>query len=145
MNWHDMMDKPYSIQLDCFERRLKRRLPEDVNNGFRYFAANLFNDNKMTMDEYVSVFGGHALYNITKDNSETFRNMDTGVEEISLVEAYSRAKYGSIQDIRNIASLVIAYFIDQLSQPESYWTNLFERAKAHNDSVVMMTTGWRNV
>lgn len=143
--WHEIASAPVETQLDQFEQALAPIRPEDVKQGFRAFAADLLSRGLISMPRYVAVFGGHALHCLTPDGAGSFRDMATGADASALVAIYSRAKYGSIEDIRHLARLVIDHWCTQLDDPESHWARLFHRAKASGDSVVMMTTGWRNV
>ena len=97
------------------------------------------------MDQYVSVFGGHAVNCITKDVSGRFVDMRTGSDVSELARSYSRAKYGGVEDIRYIAGMVVAALGRALDSPSSHWSRLFCHAQERNEAVVMMTTGWRNV
>jgi len=143
--WREIASAPVETQLDEFEQALAQIRPEDVKLGFRAFAADLLSRELISMPRYVSVFGGHALNCLSPDDTGSFRDMATGADASALVAIYSRAKYGSIQDIRHLARLVIDYWCAQLDEPESHWARLFRTAKASGDNVVMMTTGWRNV
>ena len=143
--WGDAQSIPLEDQVINFNRVLAANDYRDVKNGFRSFAAQLLDRQQITMAQYVSVFGGNALNCITQDNSGRFNDMQTGADASKLVQAYSRAKYGSIEDIRYFASMVIANLSQSLDSPNSHWSRLFKSAKSNCDSVVLMTTGWRNV
>lgn len=117
----------------------------DVRTGFRAFAAELFARDLISMTEYVSIFGGTALHYLTPAESGLFRDMATGSDATALAGIYSRAKYGSVGDIRNLARQLIDYLCGELDMPDSQWSCLFQNARASGDNVVMMTTGWRNV
>ena len=145
MCWSESANASADIQLQAFEHALVRLCPEHVKLGFRGFAAELLSRELISMPQYVSVFGGHALNCLTPDGAGSFRDMVDGTDASALAAIYSRAKYGSIQDIRHLAQLVIDYWCVQLDDPESHWARLFSTAKACGDNVVMMTTGWRNV
>jgi hypothetical protein len=71
--------------------------------------------------------------------------MKTTQDATGLARIYSRAKYGSIEDIRFLAGIVITMLSQALDDPGSHWRRLFATAKANGDNVVLMTTGWRNV
>ncbi|MNF79245.1 hypothetical protein D3C84_614540 [compost metagenome] len=71
--------------------------------------------------------------------------MATGEDASVLAGIYSRAKYGSVSDIRYLALQLIDYLCAELDAPDSQWSSLFRNAKSCGDNVVMMTTGWRNV
>ena len=71
--------------------------------------------------------------------------MTTGSDATEFAGIYSRAKYGSVNDIRLLADQLADYLCEELDTPNSQWSNLFENAKACGDNVVLMTTGWRNV
>lgn len=118
---------------------------DDVKTGFRAFAAELFARDLISMYEYVSIFGGNALNCITFSETGLFYDMVTGSEATTLAKIYSRAKYGGVHEIRYLARQLIDYLCAELDRPESQWSYLFQNAKNCGDSVVMMTTGWRNV
>jgi hypothetical protein len=143
--WREIASAPVETQLDQFEQALASTRFEDAKRGFRAFAADLLARGLISMPRYVSVLGGHALHCLTQDGAGSFRDMTTGTDASALVAIYSRAKYGSIEDIRHLAWLVIDYWCTQLDDPYSHWARLFLSAKASGDNVVLMTTGWRNV
>lgn len=97
------------------------------------------------MRQYVSVFGGEALHHITHYDENGFCHMETGESANDLTAIYSRAKYGSITDIRRLAELVVKHLSKALDDPDSQWSRLFNSAHIDGDSVALMTTGWRNV
>lgn len=127
-----------------FQRALALPRPDDVANGLRASAAALLEQGRIAMTDYVSLFGGEALFHLTHDGT-TFRDMATGDALRELTQVYSRAKYGSIADIRYLAALLVRHLSAALDRPDSSWTRLFEEARNSGDRVVMMTTGWRNV
>ncbi|WP_043531994.1 hypothetical protein [Litchfieldella xinjiangensis] len=145
LHWSETVKAPANVQLAGYHQALAQPRPEDVKLGLRAFAADLLARNLISMPEYVSVFGGSALNCLSLDDSGSFRNMDSDTDASPLVAIYSRAKYGSMRDIRYLAWLVIEHICEQLDAPESRWSRLFRTAKACGDNVVMMTTGWRNV
>lgn len=141
----EILEQPSHDQLEFFERNRSKNDPKYVEKGFRSLAAGLFASDQINMDQYVSIFGGHALNYLTEVAPGTFKYMDTELDANELVTSYSRAKHGSIQDINALAFSIINYLSVQLDQPESHWARLFREAKERNDTVAMMTTGWRNV
>lgn len=145
MFWDHAQSLSHEDQLVYFNSALTACDYRDVKNGFRSFAAHLFSRQQITMSQYVSVFGGHAINCITQDKSGRFNDMQTGLDASELVQFYSRAKYGSIKDIRYFAEMVIDTISQALDSPESHWSRLFRSAQEQSDNVVLMTTGWRNV
>ncbi|CAG9269778.1 phosphoribosyltransferase family protein [Paraburkholderia caribensis] len=117
---------------------------EHVANGMRAQAAALFERGELDMHQYTSIFGGHALHRLTRRDG-VFRDMDSGADATALARIYSRAKYGSISDIRTLADQVIGHMSSELDRADSHWARLFGEAEANGDSIVLMTTGWRNV
>ncbi|MEN5090842.1 hypothetical protein ABE458_09145 [Pseudomonas protegens] len=143
--WSTLNALPVDLQLRRFRQASAQCRPQDVKLGLRAFAADLLSRNLIDMPEYVSVLGGHALNCLSPGAPGSFRDMASGADATPLVQAYSRAKYGSMQDIRYLAWRLIEHLCEQLDQPQSHWARLFRSAKASGDNVVMMTTGWRNV
>lgn len=127
-----------------FHEALRSPRHEDVAGGMRSRAAALLGRGEISMREYVSVFGGHALHCLTQRDG-IFRDMESGANATALARIYSRSKYGSIDDIRYLAAQVVEHLSRELDHAESHWARLFHDANANGDSVVMMTTGWRNV
>lgn len=113
--------------------------------GLRGFAASLRLRGIIDMSEYVAVFGGRAAKHLTRNAAGRFVDMASGADATELARSYSRAKHGSIEDIRQLAGQVISMMEEALLDPASDWRRLFEHARAHGEHVVMMTTGWRNV
>ena len=136
---------PVDDQLARLRQAVVRPQAEDVNGGLRAFAAGLLAQGLIDMDSYVAVLGGHALNCLTPDGTDRFRDMSSGASASELTAIYSRAKYGSQKDIRFLAGPMIHYLERQLDDPASHWARLFTSAREHNDNVVLMTTGWRNV
>lgn len=128
----------------CFQELLRSPRHEDVADGMRTRAAALLKNGAISMREYLSVFGGHALHYLTRRDG-LFRDMESGADATALTRIYSRAKYGSIDDIRALASRIVEHLSRELDCADSHWARLFDEANANGDSVVMMTTGWRNV
>ena len=128
-----------------FHEAKRRNDPRDVAQGLRAFAAALQEYGIIGMSDYVAIFGGHAARNLTRTAEGRFVDMTTGTDATELARSYSRAKHGSIEDIRRLAGIVVSMLERALLTPDSDWRNMFEHAKAHGESVVMMTTGWRNV
>lgn len=145
VHWSETAAAPADVQLAGFHQARMQTRPEDVKLGFRAFAADLLKRDLINMPEYVSIFGGSALNHLSPDVLGSFRNMGSDTDASALVAIYSRAKYGSMRDIRYLAWLLIEHICAQLDAPESHWARLFHTAKVCNDNVVMMTTGWRNV
>mgnify|MGYP000297465744 CR=1 FL=1 len=119
--------------------------PRLVQQGFRAFSAELLGRDLIGMDEYASLFGGHALYQLTVDAAGQLVHAHDGACAHALACRYSRAKYGSIEDIRFFAHRVTSALTAALDDAASPWRRMFERAGQHGEQVVMLTTGWRNV
>ena len=143
--WNEVLKAPLDAQLAMFRQTADRVHADDVKSGFRAFAADLLARNLVSMADYVAILGGSALNYLTPDKSGLFRDMATGADASTLAGIYSRAKYGSVSDIQYLAQQLIDYLCGELDRPDSQWSHLFLNAKACGDSVVMMTTGWRNV
>lgn len=144
-DWNLLATAPVDEQLARFREAVARPQAEHVNGGLRAFAGGLLAQDLINMDSYVAVLGGHALNCLTIDGTDGFRDMSSGASASELTAIYSRAKYGSQKDINFLAGLVINYLERQLDDPESHWARLFTSAREHDDNVVLMTTGWRNV
>lgn len=144
-DWSQLHSAPASEQLAAFHQALALARPEDVPGGFRAFAAELMTRGLISMAQYVSIFAGHALTCLAPAGPGVFLDMADDSDAADLAAIYSRAKYGSIGDIRQLAWQVIDYLEAQLDDPLSHWARLFSDARDHGDNVVMMTTGWRNV
>lgn len=143
--WHDALKEPVDLQLSMFHRGRSQFHANHVKYGFRWFAADLFSRNLIGITDYVTTLGGNALNCVTIDKLGLFRDMNTGADASTLAEIYSRAKYGGVSDIRYLAGVLIDYLCEELDSPSSQWSDLFKNAKKCGDTVVMMTTGWRNV
>ncbi len=143
--WKNVLKEKNDVQISFFRERCKDPLAEHVKNGFRKFSADLFARDLIEMVDYVTTLGGNALNFFTLDKSGLFRDMKTGNDASALVESYSRAKYGSVNDIQYWAGVLINYLSNELDNPNSNWYELFKNAKIFGDNVVLMTTGWRNV
>lgn len=139
-----LIGEPAVERLRRFQEDARAPLPAQVEAGFRATAAGLFGEGVLSMSQYVAVFGGEALHHLTYDGS-AFRDMVTGEEAHELTAIYSRAKYGSVRDIRYLANRMVAHLSGALDNAESQWSRLFSEARDSGASIVMMTTGWRNV
>lgn len=116
-----------------------------VKQGFRSFSAGLLAQDLIGLDDYAGLFGGEAVYHLTKDANGQFVHASSQEDAEAIARRYSRAKYGSISDIRFFADAVIRVLSSALDDVRSSWRTMFEAAKSGGDQVVMMTTGWRNV
>lgn len=147
-NWHAAAHAlgaaPATQLRQQFDEARRRMDPADVEGGFRAFAAGLLQHGLIPMSDYVAVFGGQALHCLSWDQGR-FVAMDTVADASALVRRYSRAKHGSIEDIRYLAALVIRALSAAIDDPHNPWRRLFETAGQRGESVAMMTTGWRNV
>ena len=143
--WSDVLKMPVDFQIGVFREAAACIQADHVKSGFRAFAVNLFARDLVSMADYVAILGGNALNCLTPDKSGLFRDMGTGADASALAGIYSRAKYGSVNDIHYLALEIINYLCGELDRIDSQWSNLFRNAKACGDNVVMMTTGWRNV
>ncbi len=143
--WSTLYSEPVLTQLAEFQRARAELHPQDVKSGFRTFAADLLARELIDMSDYVAILGGTALHYLTPQASGRFYDMRTGADASELAGIYSRAKYGGVNEIRYLAQCVIEYLCAELDNPLSSWSCLFRQAKEAEESVVMMTTGWRNV
>ncbi|KQV83934.1 hypothetical protein ASD15_30830 [Massilia sp. Root351] len=128
-----------------FAEQAASRDPGMVQKGLRQFGAALLAQGMIGMPEYASLFGGHAIHNLTVDGAGRFVHAHDGACAQVLVRIYSRAKYGAIDDIRLLANMVSARLSAALDDTADPWRRMFDRARADGDQVVMLTTGWRNV
>ena len=106
---YEILEKPSHVQLEFFEHNRSKNDPSYAEKGFRSLAAGLFASEHIGMDQYVSIFGGHALNYLTEVAPGAFNYMGTGLDADELVASYSRAKHGSVQDINALAFSVIKY------------------------------------
>jgi hypothetical protein len=143
-DWCALLNELASVQLSAFHAAQKHIHPQQVKTGFRAFSASLLNRDLITMADYVTVFGGHALHHLTLTASGQFYSMNTCNTQW-LAEIYSRAKYGGVSDIRFLAKSMTDYLCAELDDTSSSWSVLFHQAKKSGEHVVLMTTGWRNV
>lgn len=132
-------------KLKYFKTVVARSDYNDAKRGIRTLASYLLDKELISMDEYVSLFGGHAVNYISLDNGGNFYDLKLNTPIGKLLETYSKAKYGSIEDIRLLAGIVISNLSQALDYPDSHWRKMFEEARLDGGNVVMMTTGWRNV
>ena len=145
MPWSEVLKTPVDFQLNMFRQTTAHVHADHVKSGFRVFAADLFARDLVSMADYVGILGGNALNYLTLDKSGLFHDMATCADASILAGIYSRAKYGSVNDIHYLAQELIGYLCNELDKPNSQWSNLFRNATACGDNVAMMTTGWRNV
>jgi len=131
--------------LALFRQYAASQDPGLVGQGFRAFSADLLARGLIALDDYACLFGGHAIHQLTVDATGQFVHARDGTPATALTERYSRAKYGSIEDIRFFADIVISRLAAALDDMASPWRQMFEHAGQHGEQVVMLTTGWRNV
>lgn len=144
-SWTELLQAPEDIQLNLFRQAAPHPCSSDVKNSFRAFATDLLARSLIDIDEYLSILGGTALVCLKPTPQGGFHDMRTDLDAGELAEIYSKAKYGGVDEIRNLARRLVSYLQDELDDPCSQWIALFQEAKASGDCVVMMTTGWRNV
>lgn len=128
-----------------FDATRSKQDPRLVKQGFRSFSAGLLAQDLIRLDDYAGLFGGQAVYHLTKDTNGQFVHASNRENAQAIARRYSRAKYGSVSDIRFFADMVIRVLSQALDDVRSDWRTMFETAKTGGDQVVMMTTGWRNV
>jgi len=144
-HWAQYNALPDDQLRDVFHSVGRQSEPGAVAHDLRGFAAALFVHGIIGMSDYVAVFGGRAARHLTWTADGRFVDMTTGADATELAKSYSRAKHGSIEDIRRLAGIVVSMLGRELLDPSSDWRGLFEHARAHDESVVLLTTGWRNV
>lgn len=132
-------------KLKYFKAVVARSDYNDAKRDVRVLASYLLEKKLISMDEYVSLFGGNAVNYLSLDNGGSFYNLKLNTPIDKLLESYSKAKYGSIEDIRLLAGIVISNLNQALDYPDNHWRKMFEEARLDSGNVVMMTTGWRNV
>ena len=149
MDYADLLtgdDMPTDEDLQrIFHTALAENSPRDAKRGLRVFASGLLERGLIDLASYATLFGGQAVHLLTLDQDGHFIHALNGKDATDLTRIYSRAKYGSIADIRFLADLVIERLRMELQAPDSDWRRLFEGALAAGEQVVMLTTGWRNV
>ena len=132
-------------KLKYFKAVVARSDYNDAKRGIRALASYLLEKKLISMDEYVSLFRGHVVNYLSLDSGSNFYDFKLNTPIGQLLETYSKAKYGSIEDIRLLAEIVISNLSQALDYPDSHWRKMFEEARLDDGNVVMMTTGWRNV
>lgn len=144
-DWEHLKSLPAKKLLHIYKNSIERTDYYDTKKEIRAFSAYLLERNIITMEDYVSLFGGQAANHLSVDKDNQFYDM-SGIHDMTdLTHIYSRAKYGSIEDIRHLAGIVITMLSRSLDDTSSHWRKLFETSKESGESVVLMTTGWRNV
>ena len=116
-----------------------------VGQGFRAFSAQLLARGLISMDDYAGLFNGQAASYLTRDAMGHFIHVGDQSDAQALARRYSMAKYGSIADIRFFAGVMIRRLRQQLDDPDSSLSRMFNAARANDEQVVMLTTGWSNV
>lgn len=116
-----------------------------VGQGLRAFSAELLARGVIGMDDYAGLFGGQTVYQLTQNADGRFVHARDQTDAEALARRYSLAKYGSIEDIRFFASIMVRALHQTLDDPESALRRMFETAQSNDEQVVMLTTGWRNV
>ena len=144
-DWDQLKSLPAELLLRIYKNTVERADCHDVKRGMRVFSAYLLERQMITMDDYVSLFGGQAANYLSVGKDNQFYAMKGIQDATDITYIYSRAKHGSIEDIRFLAGIVITMFSQSLDDTSSHWRKLFETARANGDCVVLMTTGWRNV
>lgn len=144
-DWEHLKSLPPKQLLQSYRTIVAQPNYCHVKNGLRAFSAYMLERQLISMDGYVSVFGGQAANYLSVGKDNRFYDMKNAQDATSLAHIYSRAKYGSIMDIRFLADVVIAMLSKALDDPCSHWRKLFTTARGNGDNVVLMTTGWRNV
>lgn len=149
LNYADLLtgeDIPSDEDLQrIFHAALAENSARNAKRGLRAFASGLLERGLIDLASYATLFGGQAIHLLTLDRGGRFIHASDGEDASDLTRIYSRAKYGSIADIRYLADLVVERLRKELYVPESEWRCLFEDALASGEQVVMLTTGWRNV
>jgi hypothetical protein len=111
----------------------------------RHLASLLLKMRVITDVEYQTYFEVVAHRHLTLNMSGDFVTRDTGKDEGELAQCYSRAKYGSMKDICQLAGYIVELFSNVLNMPGSEWGNMFELARENDDTVVLLVPGSRNV
>lgn len=108
-------------------------------------AISLLERGLIDAAEYAAMFGGLTCHFLTRTADGCFVDAQSGERADEVVRCYSRAKHGSMPDIKLLVQELVAAFLARLEQSGSSLQATFERANAHGDYVVLFGTGLRNV
>ncbi|HKM15628.1 MAG TPA: hypothetical protein VJY63_06875 [Marinospirillum sp.] len=65
-SWFEIEFYPIIDQLYFFNKAIDSPRPLDTKKDLRSYAAKLLESHEITINEYVSIFGGHAIYHLTE-------------------------------------------------------------------------------
>lgn len=137
--------RPDDELLALFVRMRQKQDAQLVGQGLRAFSAQLLARGLISMSDYAGLFGGQAIYHLTRNADGCFVHVGDRSDAQCLARRYSMAKYGSIVDIRFFAGLIIGALRTDLDIPQSALSRMLRTAHLNGEQVVMLTTGWRNV
>lgn len=132
---------------------LKRILHVLLNSEYSYLYAkrvrhlsSLFLKMSVITDfEYQEYFKVIAHRHLTLYKNGDFVTFNSKMDESALAQCYSRAKYGSMTDMRQLSGYLFVRLSKELNIPSSDWNKMFESARENNDTIVLLVPGSRNV
>lgn len=86
-----------------------------------------------------------ACAHLSQDSSGYFIIQESNESALALTSAYSLAKYGSYKDLKYFARKIVRRFYEDLDSSGTLIRIFFENLCPHNDRVILMTPGYRNV
>ena len=129
-------------------KELKENLKADASiDNFkktRMMSGKLLEANLMNINEYNSIFNTLTCKSITFKN-EKFYDLNHGSDVTALAEIYSRAKHGSINDIKKLASDIYNLFVYQFEIKNNSLYDLFQNVNIDDDILVLLVPGSRNI
>lgn len=143
----DLNDKEYNAIIEntshssLYDLFTHMKNSKKYSDNFRYFSAHLLKRKIISLEEYVD---GKATYYLSMKNGQ-FLDLKTLESADFIADRYSLAKNGSIEDIHFFAKIIAQEINKEIDDTNSSWFKMFEDAKLHDDTVVLMTPGLRNV
>jgi hypothetical protein len=111
----------------------------------RLISSILLKQSIIEQGEYNTYFDVCAYQNLTVNNSGDFVSISDSKKENELAKCYSRAKYGSMRDIKLLATYIVSTFQQQLEKPDSNLSKMFKIAQRNEEVIVLMVPGSRNI
>lgn len=130
---------------ECFQALVNHKLSYIFTKRLRLVASILLGKGLISREEYKSIFPTCAYEYLTTDYCGKFitEAKREGAEEFARV--YSRAKHGSMKDIRTLAKYVVEVFKVEFEKGNTSLANTFKSALLNDEVIVLLVPGSRNI
>ena len=130
---------------EYFQVLVNHKLSYMFTKRLRLIASVLLDKSLISYSEYKLLFPTCAYEHLTTDYYGKFITEDKKEEAEEFARVYSRAKHGSLKDIKMLARYVVEVFKVELDKGNTSLANIFKSAQLNDEVIVLLVPGSRNI